>query len=96
MQSAVGAHSALLVELISNAEAAIDMKFDNISALHQASKLALPKAIALCGGPTLNRWALAMVDNTMTAAVAPGGLMDQHISKAVTSAFIATVNNIVA
>jgi hypothetical protein len=96
VRSAVGAHSALLIELVSNAEAAIDTKNDDISALHRASKSALTKAIALCNGPALNRRALAMVDNAMTAAVAPGGLMDQRISKVVTLAVIATVDNIVA
>ncbi len=96
MQSAVGAHRAPLVELVSNAKVAIDTKYDDISALHKASKSALTKAIALCNGPTLNQRALAVVDNAMTAAVALGGLMDQRISKAVTSAVIATVDDIVA
>jgi hypothetical protein len=96
VRSAVGVHSAPLVELVSNAKAVIDTKYDDISALHRASKSALTEAIALCDGPTLNRRALAVVDNAMMAAVAPGGLMDQHISEAVTSADLATVDNTVA
>jgi hypothetical protein len=47
VRSAVGVHSAPLVELLSNAEAAIDTKYNDISALHRASKPALTKAIAL-------------------------------------------------
>ncbi len=47
VHSAVGVHSAPLFELLSNAKAAIDTKYNNISALHRASKPALTKAIAL-------------------------------------------------
>ncbi len=93
--SAVGAHTAPLIELLSNAEAAINIKYDNISALHVTSKAALTEAMTLLDASKVNRRALAAVDNAMMAAMAPDGLMDQCISKAVTSAVITAVNKIV-
>jgi hypothetical protein len=47
VRSAVGVHSTPLVELLSNAKASINTKYNDISALHRASKPALTKAIAL-------------------------------------------------
>ncbi len=94
VRSAVGAHSAPLVELVSNAKAAINVKY-NDTVLHTASKSALSEALTLLDASNLNRWALATVDNVTMAAVAPGGLIDQRISKEVTLVVIATVNKIV-
>jgi hypothetical protein len=90
---AVGAHTAPLIELVSNAEAAIDVKYDDISALHVASKAALTEAMTLLDESIVNRRVLAAVDDAMTAAVAPDGLMDQRISEA--SAVITAVDKIV-
>jgi hypothetical protein len=53
VRSAVGAHSAQLVELVSNAEAAIDVKYDDISAMHTASKSALSEALTLLDASNL-------------------------------------------
>ncbi len=95
MHSTVGAHTTLLLELISNAEAAINVKYDDISALHVASKSALTEALNLIDASTINQRILTVVDEAMTAAVAPGGLMDQCIHEEVTLAVITTVNKIV-
>ncbi len=92
---AVGAHTAPLIELVSNAKVAIDIKYDNISALHVALKAALTEAMTLLDASIVNRRVLAAVDDAMMAAVAPDGLMDQHISKAVTLAVITAVDKIV-
>jgi hypothetical protein len=81
---AVGAHTAPLIELVSNAEVAIDVKYDDISALHVALKAALTEAMTLLDASIINWQVLAAVDDAMTAVVAPDGLMDQRISKAVT------------
>jgi hypothetical protein len=51
--------------------------------------------MTLLDASEVNWRALAAVDNAMTAAVAPDGLMDQCISKAVTSVVITAVNKIV-
>jgi hypothetical protein len=96
VRSAVGAHSAPLIELVSNAKVAINVKYNNITALHTTSKLALSEALTLLNASNLNQWALTTVDNVMTAAVALGDLIDQRISKEVTLAVIATVDKIVA
>ncbi len=54
VQSAVGAHSAELIELVANAEAAIDVKYNDISAMHTALKSALSKALTLVDASTLS------------------------------------------
>ncbi len=95
VRSAIGAHTAPLIELISNAEAAINVKYVNIFALHVALKAALTEAMTLLDASKVNRRALAAVDDAMTAAVALDGLMDQCINKAVTLAVIAAVDKIV-
>jgi hypothetical protein len=95
VRSAVGAHTAPLLELLSDAEAAINVKYNNISALHVASKLALTEVLTLLNASTINQWTLAAVDDAMMAAVAPGGLMDQRIREEVTLAVIMAVNKIV-
>jgi hypothetical protein len=53
VRSAVGAHSAQLVELVSNAAAAIDVKYDDISAMHTTLKLALSEALTLVDASNL-------------------------------------------
>jgi hypothetical protein len=95
VRSAVGAHTTLLLELVSDAEAAINVKYDNISALHVASKSALTEALTLLDASTINKRTLATVYEAMMAAVAPGGLMDQCIRKEVTLAVITAVDKIV-
>jgi hypothetical protein len=95
VHSAVGAHTPPLIELVSNAKAAIDVKYDDISALHVASKAALTEALTLLDASNVNRWVLAAVDDAMMAAVAPDGLMGQCISKEVTLAVITAVDKIV-
>jgi hypothetical protein len=71
--SAVGAHTAPLLEIVSNAEVAINMKYDEIYALHAASKLALTEALTILDAPALNWRAHAAVDKALTAAMAPNG-----------------------
>ncbi len=95
MRFAVGVHTAPLLELVSNAEAVINVKYDNISALHVASKSALTEVLTLLDASTINRRTLAAVDEAMMASVAPGGLMDQRIHKEVTSAVTTAVDKIV-
>jgi hypothetical protein len=95
VRSAVGVHTALLLELISNPEAAIGVKYNEISALHAASKLSLTEALTIHDAPALNWRAHAAVDKALTAAMAPNGLLDQRIGKAVTSAVILAVDTIV-
>jgi hypothetical protein len=95
VRSAVGAHTAPLIELVSNAKVAIDVKYDDISALHIASKVALTEAMTVLDASSVNRWVLAAVDDAMMAAVAPDSLMDQRISRAVTLAVIKAVIKIV-
>jgi hypothetical protein len=94
--SAVGAHSAQLVELVSNATVAINVKYNDISAMHTASKLSLSEALTIVDASNLTRRSLAAVDDAIKAAVAPGGQLEQHISKEVTSAVINTVNQVMA
>ncbi len=96
VRSAVGVHSAPLIKLVSNAEAAINVKYNNISIFHTTSKSALSEVLTLLDASNLSQRALDTVDNAMTAAVAPGDLIDQCISKEVTLAVIATVDKIVA
>jgi hypothetical protein len=92
--SAVGLHTAPFAELIAQAEQAIDTKYDNISALHRASKSALTKAITMGNSPTLNRRALTAVDKAMTATMALDGLLYQRVNEAVTAEVILTVDKI--
>ncbi len=54
MQSAVGAHSAELIEIVANAKVAIDVKYNDISAMHTTSKSALSKALTLVDVSTLS------------------------------------------
>ncbi len=82
------------MELVSNAEVAINVKYDDISALHVASKAALTEAMTLLDASKVNWQALAAVDDAMTAVVAPDGLMDQRINEAVTLAVITAVDKI--
>jgi hypothetical protein len=96
VRSAAGAHSAELIELVANAEAAIDVKYDNISAMHTASKSALSEALTLVDASTLSRRALAAVNNAVKAAVAPGGMLAECFGKEVPSAVIDAINRIVA
>ncbi len=65
------------------------------SVAHHAPKSALTKAITMCDSPTLNRRALAAVDDAMTAAMALDGLLYQRINEAVTAEVISTVDKIV-
>jgi hypothetical protein len=96
VQSAVGAHSAELIELIANAEAAIDVKYNNISAMHTALKSALSKALTLVDASTLSRRALAVFDNAVKAAVAPGGMLAERIGEEIMLAVTDAVDRIVA
>ncbi len=96
MRSVVGAHSAELIELIANAKAAINVKYNDVLAMHTASKSALSKVLTLVDASTLSRWALAVVDNAVKAAVAPGGMLAECIGKEVTLAVINAVDCIVA
>jgi hypothetical protein len=95
VRSGVGLYTAQFAELIAQAEQAIDTKYDNISSLHRASKSALTKAITMCNSRTLNRRALAAVDDTMMAATALEGLLYQRLNEAVTVEVILTVDKIV-
>jgi hypothetical protein len=92
VRSAVGAHSAQLVELVSNAAAAMT----KISAINTTSKSALSEVLTIVNASILTRWSLATVDNAINAAVSLGGVLEQHISKEVTSAVINAVNQVLA
>ncbi len=96
VQSAVGAHSAELIELVANAKAAINVKYNDISAMHTASKSALSEALTLVNASTLSRRALVAVDNAVKAAVAPGGMLAERIGKEVMSAVFDAVHCVVA
>ncbi len=96
LQSAVGVHSAELIELVANAKAAINVKYDNILAMHTASKSALSKVLTLVNASTLSRRALTAVNNAVKAAVTPGGMLAERIGKEVTSAVINAADRIVA
>ncbi len=95
VHSAVGVHTTPLVELVSNAEAAIDVKYNDSLALYISAKLAFSEALTLLDASVLKRRALAAVDNPMTAAVAPNSLLDQHMGKSIASAFSSAVATIV-
>ncbi len=96
MRSTVWAQSAGLKELVANAKAAIDIKYDKIMTMHSALKSTLSKALTLVDASNLSTRALAAVDNAVTAAVAPGGMLAEHIGNKVTMAVIATVDRIMA
>jgi hypothetical protein len=64
--------------------------------MHTALKSALSKTLTLVNASTLSRRALAAVDNAVKAAVAPGGMLAERISKEVTLAVIDAVDCIVA
>jgi hypothetical protein len=85
-----------LKELVANAEAAIDIKYDKITTTHSASKLALSKALILVDVSNLSTCALVAVDNAFTAAVSPGGMLAERIGVEVMTVVIAAVNRIVA
>jgi hypothetical protein len=85
-----------LKELVANAEAAIDIKYDKITTMHSASKLALSEALSLVDASNLSTRALALVDDVIMAAVAPGGMLAERIGDEVTLAVIAAVDKIVA
>jgi hypothetical protein len=65
VHSADGAHSAQLVELVSNAIASIDVKYNDISAMHTTSKLALSEALTIVNASNLTRQSLAAVDDAI-------------------------------
>ncbi len=88
--------SAGLKELIANAKAAIDIKYDEITTMHFALKSALSKALSVVDASNLSTRALAAVDDAITAAVAPGGMLAERIGNEVTTAVIAAVDRIVA
>jgi hypothetical protein len=75
---------------------AINIKYDEITTMHSTSKLALSKALSLVDASNLSTRALAAVDNAVTAAVAPGGMLAECIGNKVTTAVIAAVDRIVA
>jgi hypothetical protein len=96
VRSTVWVQSAGLKELVVNAEAAIDIKYDEITTMHSASKSALSEALSLVDASNLSTCALAAVDNAITTAVAPGGMLAERIGDEVTTAVIAAVDRIVA
>ncbi len=96
MRSTVWAQSAGLKELVANAKAAIDIKHDEITTMHSTSKSALRKALSLVDMSNLSTRPLVAVDDAVTAAVAPGGMLAECIGDKVTTAVIAAVDRIVA
>ncbi len=62
-----------VAELISQAESAIDRKYEEISAIHFASKSTISSA-------------LAAVDDAIRTATAPDGLLDRRIGESIASA----------
>ncbi len=85
VRSAIGAHTAPFSELTSQAESAIDRKYDEINALHVTSKSTISSAMMLLDAPALSQWALAAVDDAIRAATAPDGLLDQRIGESIAS-----------
>ena len=55
VRSAIGAHTAPFSALISQAESAIDRKYDEICALHTASKSPISSAMTLLDAPALTQ-----------------------------------------
>ncbi len=96
MRSTVWAQSTGLKDLVANAKAAIDIKYDEIMTMHSTSKLALSKALSLVDASNLSTCALVTVDDAVMAAVAPGGMLAECIGDEVTMAVIAAVDRIVA
>ena len=88
IRSAIGAHTAPFSELISQAESAIDRKYEEISALHVASKTTISSAMTLLDAPALAQRALAAVDDAIrtATATAPNGLLDRCIGESIASA----------
>ncbi len=68
VRSAIGAHTTPFSELISQAELAIDRKYNEINALHVASKSTISSAMTLLDAPALSQRALAAVDDAIRAA----------------------------
>jgi hypothetical protein len=91
VRSAIGAHTAPFSELISQAESAIDRKYDEINALHVASKSTISSAMMLLDAPALSQRALAAVDDAIRSATAPDGLLDQRIGDSIASAVSSAV-----
>ncbi len=83
IRSAIGAHTAPFSELISRAESAIDRKYEEISALHVASKATISSAMTLLDAPALAQRALAAVDDAIRTATAPDGLLDRRIGESI-------------
>ena len=93
VRSAIGAHTAPFSALISQAELAIDRKYDEICAIHTASKSTISSAMTLLDAPALTQRALAAVDDAIRAATAPDGPLDQHISASISSAVSSAVSS---
>ncbi len=93
---AVELHTTPFKELLAQAKVEIDTKYDDISKLHQESQTAINEAIKLCNGPSIHWRALAVVDNAVTAAVAPNELLAQRISEAVQSEVTTAIEQFVA
>ena len=93
VRSAIGAHTAPFSELLSQAESAIDRKYDEISALHVALKSTISLAMTLLDAPALKQWALAAVDDAIRAATAPDGPLDQRIGASIASAVSSAVTS---
>jgi hypothetical protein len=83
VRSAIGAHTAPFSDLISQAESAIDRKYEEISALHVASKTTISSAMTLLDAPALAQRALAAVDDAIRTATAPDGLLDRRIGESI-------------
>ena len=86
IRSAIGAHTAPFTELISQAESAIDRKYEEISALHVASKSTISSAMTLLDAPVLAQRALVAVEDAIRTATGPDGLLDRRISESIASA----------
>jgi len=86
IHSTIGAHTAPFLELISHAESAFDRKYEEISALHVASKTTISSAMMLLDAPALAQRALAAVDDAIRTATAPDGLLDRRIGESIASA----------
>ncbi len=88
IRSAIGAHTVPFSDLISQAESAINRKYEAISALHVASKSTISSAMALLDPPVLAQRALAAVDDAIRTATAPDGLLDRRIGESIASAVV--------
>ena len=83
VRSAIEAHTAPFSELISQAESAIDRKYEEISALHFASKSTISLAMTLLDAHALSQRAIAAVEDAIRTATAPDGLLDRRIGKSI-------------